>query len=93
MRTHFHITQPNGDTISGYQDLVDRPLTDSAMTELAAQDLVRVTYVYKDGHSVEYTAIEYECEWCGSYDGHSIDSCSNLDNDDTPYPEGPGDHS
>lgn len=78
MRTHFYITHAHGQPIHGYRDLIKDPLADSTMTELAANGLVQVTYVYKNGQSVEYTAIEYQCEWCGSYE-HRSEACPELE--------------
>ena len=57
--------------------------------ELAVHGLVSLTKRYQDGSEVTYTALEYECEWCGSYD-HKPEACPNVDIDHEPpefYPD------
>lgn len=68
MRTIWIHTESDGITATGgTRDLNKNPLPDSTMDCLASMGLASLTFKYTDGSKMEYLAIEYECEWCGSY--------------------------
>lgn len=56
------------------RDLNKNPMSDAMMTVLAGYHTQAVTIHNKDGSRTLYTAIEYACEGCGSYD-HDWASC------------------
>ena len=94
MRTRWIRTARDGITArAGVRDLNKEPLSDSTMNVLAGADLVSLTIKHSDGSKIEYMAIEYECEVCGSYN-HRFEACPELDADepyadDDPYTDSP----
>lgn len=57
---------------------------------LASVTLTSVQLRYQNGDVVEYTAWEYSCEWCGSYE-HKGEACPELEDEEEatdPLPSG-----
>lgn len=62
-----------------------RDLSSSLQDILAWVNVNSIIINHADGTRVEYFALEYECDWCDSYDHKSID-CPNLDHDTEEMP-------
>lgn len=77
----------DGRVVETYKDAYrNLPLDLSDM--LAVVNLASVTLKFTDGMSSEYHHLEYDCEWCGSYDGHSIEECPSFQEGDEASTQG-----
>ena len=76
MRTWQTIQLPGGEPIAQYVPLDDGKLSDIENL-LSRQHMAKLTLEYSDGRTISYEAIEYECEWCGSY-AHKSPDCPEI---------------
>lgn len=76
MRTWVTLNDEKGMVLHQYMSVHSLP--DSLENVLAFKDLTQLTLEYADGRKLEYSAIEYDCRWCGSY-SHKDDDCPDLD--------------
>lgn len=64
------------------RDLHKAPMSDAMMTVLAGAGVAAVIIHNKDDSRTIYTAIEYECEVCGSYKHQDGDCLAPSDEDE-----------
>ena len=76
MRTWVTLSDSKGMVLHQYIHLLDMP--DNLAGVLALKGRTKLTLEYDDGRKLEYGVIEYDCNWCGSYD-HKDDDCPDLD--------------
>lgn len=73
MRTWRTISDDKGMLTHEYVKVKDLPSTTADI--LAFQGLKKLTLEF-EGRTITYDHIEYDCEWCGSYD-HKSEMCPN----------------
>lgn len=86
MRTKIITTMADGRQTESYKAHGDLPQDLAEM--LAVVNLASVTLKFTDGMTSEYHHLEYDCEWCGSYDGHSIEECPSFQEGDEASTQG-----
>lgn len=86
MRVRWERTAPDG-TITAGETYFNGDSQPPHGDVLAYLDLETMTLRYKDGTTVLYHAVEYECEFCLDYT-HRSEDCPNRDEDEeTPCSE------